>query len=147
MPFHTSRHDDGVLRPYWDESAYYAFTPAEAAELERATDDLHALCLEVVQHVVDERTGRHPDDTGRPLGSAGLTATERLGPAVGRSRAEKADALYRRSRSSLGSSKSAGASLPKPKASAPAAGAAVLPWASAARLAGFPEVRLPFFFC
>lgn len=55
MPFHSSRHADGVLRPYWDESAYYAFTPAEAAELERATDDLHALCLELVQHVVDER--------------------------------------------------------------------------------------------
>ncbi|GAC1649016.1 MAG: glutathionylspermidine synthase family protein [Gemmatimonadaceae bacterium] len=39
--------------PYWDESAYYAFTPSEIDTLEAATNELHAMCLNAVQHVVD----------------------------------------------------------------------------------------------
>lgn len=45
--FHTQE------RPYWDESVYYALTAREVDELEKATNDLHALCLNAVQHVID----------------------------------------------------------------------------------------------
>lgn len=48
--FHTT---DG--QPYWDESAYYQFTSAQIDELERATYELDRMCLEAVQHVIDER--------------------------------------------------------------------------------------------
>jgi glutathionylspermidine synthase len=48
--FHTA---GGV--PYWDESACYRFTPAEVALLETATAELHAMCLELVQEVIDKR--------------------------------------------------------------------------------------------
>jgi glutathionylspermidine synthase len=41
--------------PYWDESAYYALHAREVEELERATNELHALCLGAVQHVIDRR--------------------------------------------------------------------------------------------
>jgi glutathionylspermidine synthase len=39
--------------PYWDESAYYAFTAQEIDTLEAATNELHRLCLEAVQSVID----------------------------------------------------------------------------------------------
>ena len=54
MPFHSSRHPDGEVRPYWNESAYYSLTPTEAAEVEVASDDLHALCLEAVEQVISQ---------------------------------------------------------------------------------------------
>lgn len=44
---------DGV--PYWDESAYYQFSMPEVDVMEKATNDLHALCLEAVQHVIDNK--------------------------------------------------------------------------------------------
>jgi glutathionylspermidine synthase len=37
---------------YWDESACYAFTADEVDVLEAATEELHSLCLEAVEHVV-----------------------------------------------------------------------------------------------
>lgn len=48
--YHTA---EGV--PYWDESAYYEFSPQEVDVLEKATNDLHAMCLEAVQHVIDNK--------------------------------------------------------------------------------------------
>jgi glutathionylspermidine synthase len=42
-------------RPYWDESAYYAFTSREIDELEAATNELQRLALEAGQHVIDTR--------------------------------------------------------------------------------------------
>ena len=46
----TWHHADG--RPYWDESAYYAFSLAQAEDhIEAATADLHALCLDLVAEV------------------------------------------------------------------------------------------------
>jgi glutathionylspermidine synthase len=48
LVYHTA--DDG--KPYWDESAFYELTPKEVDELERATNDLHAMCLEAVDHVI-----------------------------------------------------------------------------------------------
>src|SRR5579862_9149065 len=40
-------------QPYWDESAYYQFNAAQIDELEAASNDLHAKCLEAVQYVID----------------------------------------------------------------------------------------------
>jgi glutathionylspermidine synthase len=41
--------------PYWDESAYYAFRPEEINLIETATAELWELCLDTVQHVIDNR--------------------------------------------------------------------------------------------
>lgn len=47
----TWHHADG--RRYWDERAYYAFTLAQVEDhIEAATEDLHRLCLELVDDVV-----------------------------------------------------------------------------------------------
>ncbi len=40
--------------PYWDESVYYEFHSTEIDELEAATYALDKMCLEAVQHVIDE---------------------------------------------------------------------------------------------
>ena len=48
LVFHTAA---GI--PYWDESVHYSFTSAEIDELERVTNEIHALALAAVQHVVD----------------------------------------------------------------------------------------------
>ena len=42
-------------KPYWDESACYVFSRAEIDALEKATDALHAMCLTLVQRVIDEK--------------------------------------------------------------------------------------------
>jgi glutathionylspermidine synthase len=39
--------------PYWDESAYYTFTMPEIEKLENATAELWDMCLQAVQHVID----------------------------------------------------------------------------------------------
>ncbi len=46
--YHT--HEQG---PYWDESAYYAFSVAEVDALEAAGNTLHELCLAAAQVVID----------------------------------------------------------------------------------------------
>lgn len=50
LTWHTP---DGV--PYWTEDAYYVFSADEIDHIERATNDLHARCLEAVQHVIDAK--------------------------------------------------------------------------------------------
>ncbi|MEU3517360.1 glutathionylspermidine synthase family protein [Streptomyces sp. NPDC006654] len=47
-----TRHPDGVLRPYWDESAYYAFTLDEVEALEETVAELHAMCLAAADRIV-----------------------------------------------------------------------------------------------
>jgi len=47
LDFHTTNGE-----PYWWESACYAFSAAEIDVLEEATDTLHDLCLQAVEHVV-----------------------------------------------------------------------------------------------
>lgn len=42
-------------RPYWDESASYRFSASEIDRLEDATNELHRLCLDAVDHVVRRR--------------------------------------------------------------------------------------------
>lgn len=40
---------------YWHEEAAYEFTLEQAEELEAATTELHQLCLDAVQHVIDQK--------------------------------------------------------------------------------------------
>ena len=40
-------------RTYWDESAFYRFRAWQIDELERATNELHEMCLKAVQFVID----------------------------------------------------------------------------------------------
>jgi glutathionylspermidine synthase len=42
-------------RPYWNESAFYRFTAKEIAELEAATNELEAMTLRAVEHIVGNR--------------------------------------------------------------------------------------------
>ncbi|MEU3709242.1 glutathionylspermidine synthase family protein [Streptomyces catenulae] len=47
-----TRHPDGELRPYWDESAYYSFTLPEVEALEETVEELHTMCLAAAEHLV-----------------------------------------------------------------------------------------------
>ncbi|NYV75689.1 glutathionylspermidine synthase family protein [Streptomyces sp. UH6] len=49
-----TRHPDGVLRPYWDESAYYVFSLPEVEALEEVVEELHEMCLEAAGFIVKE---------------------------------------------------------------------------------------------
>ncbi len=42
-------------RPYWDESAAYAFTAAEIDTLEAAGNELQTMCLAAAQHIIDNK--------------------------------------------------------------------------------------------
>jgi glutathionylspermidine synthase len=52
LTWHTA--EDGTA--YWDESAYWRFDPQEIDRIEAATDELYAMVLDAVGHVVE--TGR-----------------------------------------------------------------------------------------
>ena len=80
LTWHT--HDDGT--PYWDESAYYVFSAAQVDELEQATNDLHQLCLQAVEHVVAH-------DRFADIGISPIAV-----PLIQRSWREKAPSLYGR---------------------------------------------------
>jgi len=47
-----TRHPDGTLRPYWDESAYYVFSLPEVEALEEVVEELHGMCLAAAEHIV-----------------------------------------------------------------------------------------------
>jgi glutathionylspermidine synthase len=49
LTFHT--HEDGSH--YWGEGIYYSFSSKEIDTIEKATNDLHGMCLEAAQHVID----------------------------------------------------------------------------------------------
>jgi glutathionylspermidine synthase len=40
---------------YWNESAYYEFSAKEVDVIEAATNELHGMCLQAVQQVIDDR--------------------------------------------------------------------------------------------
>lgn len=40
---------------YWDESAYYSFTSSQVEDLEKSSNELQKICLEAVQHVIDNK--------------------------------------------------------------------------------------------
>jgi glutathionylspermidine synthase len=48
--YHTIKNE-----PYWDETACYQFTTYEIDRIEEATNALHAMCLDLVQEVIDNR--------------------------------------------------------------------------------------------
>jgi len=77
--FHTI---DG--QPYWREDVRYEFDAAQIDVLEAATDELHALCLEVVDRVV--RGGRYAE----------LGLDERAATLIERSWWDREPALYGR---------------------------------------------------
>ncbi len=39
---------------YWDESVAYEFSMGEILKLEQATNQLHEMCLEAIQHIIDK---------------------------------------------------------------------------------------------
>jgi glutathionylspermidine synthase len=58
--FHTVNGE-----PYWNETAYYRFSPQEIDVLEQATNDLHGMCLTAVEYALaNERLAQMgiPDD-------------------------------------------------------------------------------------
>ena len=42
-----------ALDEYWKEDVCYQFTTAEVDELEAATEELHRMCLDAVQYIID----------------------------------------------------------------------------------------------
>ena len=44
-------HTEGQL--YWNESAYYSFRSSEIDKIELATNELHDMCLQAAQHIID----------------------------------------------------------------------------------------------
>jgi glutathionylspermidine synthase len=57
MAFHRTSHPVDAKRAYWDESVHYVFEMAEVEVLEEVVEELHRMCLDVVEHVVS--TGRY----------------------------------------------------------------------------------------
>lgn len=53
LVYPLTRHPDGRLRPYWDESAYYEFTLDEVEALEETVEELHEMCLAAAAHMVE----------------------------------------------------------------------------------------------
>ncbi len=52
--FHTTEDDTDVGQHYWFEEAYYRFTPSEVEILEAATNELHRICLEAVDYIMEK---------------------------------------------------------------------------------------------
>ena len=48
--FHT--HEDGSQ--YWGEGNYYSFSMQEIEKIEKATNELHQMCLAAAQHIIDK---------------------------------------------------------------------------------------------
>ncbi len=44
--------------PYWNESAYYQFSMAEVLRIEKASNDLHKMCLAAAERVIEARDFR-----------------------------------------------------------------------------------------
>lgn len=44
-------HTEG--RPYWNEAAYYSFLSSEIDRIELATNELHEMCLQATQQIID----------------------------------------------------------------------------------------------
>lgn len=57
LAFHRTAHPEHLTRPYWDESVHYVFEMDEVLALEAVVEELHGMCLQVVEHVVS--TGRY----------------------------------------------------------------------------------------
>jgi glutathionylspermidine synthase len=53
LTWHASCDTPG--QPYWNESAFYEFTAREVEILEAATNELEAMSLKAVQHIIDNK--------------------------------------------------------------------------------------------
>ncbi|MEV7013500.1 glutathionylspermidine synthase family protein [Streptosporangium sp. NPDC051022] len=53
LAYHRTAHPQGLGRPYWDESVQYVFSMDEVLRLEEQVEELHRMCLHVVEHVVE----------------------------------------------------------------------------------------------
>lgn len=51
----TKLHTETKKITYWDESVYYSFNMNQVDVLEKATNELHQMCLETVQHIIDKK--------------------------------------------------------------------------------------------
>src|SRR5687768_8948142 len=63
--FHTTED-----KAYWNEAAYYDFAASEIDLLERATNELHEMCLKAVDYVIDNNRFRDlaiPDKAVTPI--------------------------------------------------------------------------------
>jgi glutathionylspermidine synthase len=49
-------HTEG--RPYWNEAAYYSFRSSEIERIESATNELHEMCLQAAQLIIDNNRFR-----------------------------------------------------------------------------------------
>ncbi|GAA4209191.1 glutathionylspermidine synthase family protein [Streptosporangium oxazolinicum] len=52
LGFHRNVPQGQHGRPYWDESVHYSFALAEVEDLEGVVEELHQMCLAVVEHVI-----------------------------------------------------------------------------------------------
>jgi glutathionylspermidine synthase len=84
LVYHSMHDDNGQAIPYWDESAYYSFEPAEIEELEQVTEELHEMSVAAARQVIAQRR----------FAEFGIPdwATE----AISRSLAEQAPTIYGR---------------------------------------------------
>lgn len=58
--YHADRSSDG--EPYWNEGAAYEFTLGEVEAIETATEELHQLCLALVDAIIT--SGDYPEEYG-----------------------------------------------------------------------------------
>lgn len=49
-----TRHPDGVVRPYWEDGAYYAFSADEVDALERVTAELFEMCVAAGDRIIEQ---------------------------------------------------------------------------------------------
>ena len=61
LVFPTTKMPDGSELPYWNESACYELTLEQSDLIEVATNELHELCLQAVQHAAACLSERHGD--------------------------------------------------------------------------------------
>ncbi len=84
LVYHSMRDREGNAIPYWDESAYYSFEPAEIDEIEQVTEELHEMSVSAARYVIaQERLG----DFGIPPWAA---------EGISRSLMEQAPTIYGR---------------------------------------------------
>lgn len=78
-------------KPYWNEGAAYEFTAAEIDKIEEATNELHAMCMGLVQDVIS-----HFDGTSFSPKYAGYGFPAEVGQVIVKSWIDKEPHLYGR---------------------------------------------------
>jgi len=52
LSYHTHT-ETGIAIPYWSEGAYYEFSSAEIDTIEKATNDMHEMCIKAAERIID----------------------------------------------------------------------------------------------